>query len=527
MSCMQEDEGQGKSGCLSTRIEYGDVPNTTLQCDEQKPNCWRCQKAGRQCPGYRSTNDVVFRSMNAIVEEKSRLRTSTSKGLLSPFSVTTSDSHVQPRVSPSTIELARRSSIKYDLPFKQRMSTDWNQQATCAFFHDYILEGVSEGRGGYLNFLPELYRERSETPYFTEALAAVSMANFANRASMEHLVHRARTSYGRALSLINCALDNKAEIKNDCLITSLFLIAKYENISGDKRTLFESHGAGQMELLRLRGQEQFRTLRGQDLYRLAHARQRLQDLAYRRRPTNILNAAPEAFNSNPHAAKLAELLFRATKLHSDIVQVTRQDYDDWALEALDILREMRQWSERPPPKMRFWSLLAFESSTTTDAESFGCYPKSIIVFTGLPAATGWTVLWCGQLMVLQTMLECRHGMDADQAAQSRLGSESNICQDLLDTVDNICAGAPFLLGEIDDHGALNTHARSKAVGAYFLTMSLHLAGSVTCLSPTQEAWISNRLLYIGNVFGIKQALVLRAYRESERAGRGRQALAKQ
>ncbi len=100
-----------------------------------------------------------------------------------------------------------------------------------------------------------------------------------------------------------------------------------------------------------------------------------------------------------------------------------------------------------------------------------------------------------------------------------LPSESAICQSLRDTVDNISAIVPFLLGEVDSHGALSTELRRRALGGYYLVWSLHVAGSVRCLPFAQEAWIADRLMHIGSVFGIKQAFLFKQYRDLERAGR--------
>ena len=464
--------------------------------------------------------------MNETAEKESRRRTSRSRRLEVALSIRGSDYDRQLGDSLSSLELRRSLSNRSGYVFNQRVPTDWDQQAVCAFFHDYVLYGLGDGRGGYLDFLPELYREQSDTPYFAEALAAVSMASFANRTSMEHLVLRARKSYGRTLSLINKALDDKAEAKSDRLLTSLFLLNKYENISGDKPTMWESHGKGQMELIRLRGLEQFSTSRGRNLYRLIHFRQRVQDLAFRREPTNPLNAASEAFNPAAHAAKLAGIVSRVKELQSLVPPVSEPglQHSGWDLLALDLQQEMQRWSDASPEPFRYWSLPPCESLPFSDLDATSIYPKGIFVFKSVQTATVWNVFWCGQIVLLQTMLEYRYGLSAEEYDRSPLPSRYGIYQSLQDAVDNVCATVPFLLGEIDSKGALNTQSQGKAIGGYNQVWSLHVAGSVNCLSPAREAWISDRLLHIGNVFGIKQALVLRQYRETERAGRYRHAV---
>ena len=109
----------------------------------------------------------------------------------------------------------------------QLMPTYWDQQAICQSFEDYVTQ-IEMGRGGYLSFLPDLYRQHQDITYLSRALHAVSMASLANRTSMSHLVVRARRSYGEALTLINVALNDERLAKSDELLASLMLLTKYE-----------------------------------------------------------------------------------------------------------------------------------------------------------------------------------------------------------------------------------------------------------------------------------------------------------
>jgi len=461
--------------------------------------------------------------MNESAENRSRRRASKFKKLEVASSIEASDSDPQPRHRRPSVVGGRGSPKVYEYLSNYRLPTDWDQQAKHAFFYDYV-EGSRNGRGGYLDFLPALYQEQSNKPYFAEALAAVSMASFANRTSIEHLVFRARRSYGRALFMINEALNSEAEAKSDCLLTSLFLIGKYENISGDKATLFETHGPGQIELLRLRGAEQFGTSRGRNLYNLVHSRQRLQDLNQRRRPNNLFNASFDKHHPGPHAMKLARILAKVTELYSAVPCVSNEPLhrSGWEIRALDLEQEMHRWIDDAPEMLHYWSIFPSYPSVNTDPSTSHLYPKSMFIFKNIQVATGWNVFWCGRIYLLRSMLEYRNGLTAQGSQDSVLPSESEIYQSLQDTVDNICATVPFLLGEVDSHGALSTESRRRALGGYYLVWSLHVTGSVRCLPFTQEAWIADRLMHIGHVFGIKQAFLFKQYRVLECAGRYKQ-----
>lgn len=77
----------------------------------------------------------------------------------------------------------------------------------------------------------------------------------------------------------------------------------------------------------------------------------------------------------------------------------------------------------------------------------------------------------------------------------------------------------MLLEEVDNHGALSTESRRRVLSGSYLVWSLHMAGSVACLPLAEEAWTGDRLMHVGNVFGMKQAFLLKRYRDIERAGR--------
>ena len=150
--------------------------------------------------------------------------------------------HTEILTSSSRSESANRQleSTEPDLPIAYRtfedstktlappMPTDWHQQAICQFFHDYVIPVDSKGRGGFLVFLPDLYQQNQGAHFLVEAVQAVSMASLASRKSMPHLMIRARRSYGKALALVNMALDHEEQKKSDELQASLLLLTKYE-----------------------------------------------------------------------------------------------------------------------------------------------------------------------------------------------------------------------------------------------------------------------------------------------------------
>ena len=455
---------------------------------------------------------VIFLSMNETASKRSRRKTSKSKRPQVASSLKVARNTIPKKNgSPSEDNCQRRRLAGLEDLCIQGLATNWDQQAECAFFHDYVFPDLGDGRGGYLEFLGDLCSEQPDTPYLVSTIAAVSMANFANRTGTSSLGVRAQKSYGRALYTINEALNDSVEARSDCLLTSLFLLNIYEQINGDIGKTSEHHTRGQMELIRLRGQDQFRTRRGCDLYGLIRSRQRLEDLVLHRCPTKSLNTAFKCFAPGPHAAKLAELLSRVTQLLSSVTIMPEPgaQHDEWVLSAIKLLECMKSWNDESRKMRIYWLLSVQAYSAVSEFGKTPQYPKSIFVFKNVRIAVGYTIFWCARIILLQAMLKYQRNLPTVDCRLSPLPSEYSIRKSLFDGVNNICAATPFLLEEIDSRGALNPESRRKALGAYYLTWALHVAGSVECIPSAQAAWISERLLCIGNVFGIKQALVLR------------------
>jgi hypothetical protein len=178
-----------------------------LKCDETKPECNRCTRASRLCPGYRDASDVIFRPMNIS------FKIGHTKALKRK------DGHLN----------ARKCNMQNTPPItlSPNPSTDWEQQAEAYFFSNYVLEN-SHGSGGYLDFLPDLYRSAPLDSCLRESTKAVSMASLANVTSIHHLNANSWKSYSKALRLVIIALDNETDAKSDHVLASLVLFQMLE-----------------------------------------------------------------------------------------------------------------------------------------------------------------------------------------------------------------------------------------------------------------------------------------------------------
>lgn len=109
------------------------------------------------------------------------------------------------------------------------MSPDWNHQAVCLFFHDYVIKSSEATTDfGHLQILPDLWDKEDSTPALKEAVSATALMSLGHRSSLGHLVVQARQRYGMALRLIASALSNYEEIQKDSTLAAILCAGLYE-----------------------------------------------------------------------------------------------------------------------------------------------------------------------------------------------------------------------------------------------------------------------------------------------------------
>lgn len=124
-------------------------------------------------------------------------------------------------------EKPRVEQLSLPNPMFVRPSTDWDQAAIAYFFRNYVSSWTEEA-WGYLQFLPELYSLNSKLECLRYSLQAISLASLAHVSSVPDLETRSRQAYGKALASTGAALQRLKPSDQACLMTSIFLLSKYE-----------------------------------------------------------------------------------------------------------------------------------------------------------------------------------------------------------------------------------------------------------------------------------------------------------
>jgi len=196
-----------------------------VQCDEQKPTCFRCQKSKRQCTGYRNqlflrrlggkgslnTENDVFESNGGTL-----YRTSPSKSITQITYRSTS--------SPETIVVS---------PPSYRLSTSSiEEEALCYFIKNFVLMPCKGNSRSYMDFVVPAMKDvkslESPPASLPKAVMAVSLALFANRRRVKPLLAKAAKQYAKALQQINEALRHPERALEDETLATIIILGLFE-----------------------------------------------------------------------------------------------------------------------------------------------------------------------------------------------------------------------------------------------------------------------------------------------------------
>ena len=206
--------GRPSRGCWRCR-------RLKVKCDEEQPTCGRCQRTGRECPGY--VRDPRFRSMNQSSEAKvkSRIRQrlgNEDEGSSSSSRTDTPPNIAQPRQTRGTVGSEITRSLR----------TDWNSQSIELYFSEWV-EGPDPLHSfwGAWEKLPDIY-QHSPCVYMKEAVKAAALANMRNASAIEHFDRMARRSYGKALLGLGEAMKSDETALTLDALTAVNALAIYE-----------------------------------------------------------------------------------------------------------------------------------------------------------------------------------------------------------------------------------------------------------------------------------------------------------
>ncbi|KAI0439991.1 hypothetical protein F4803DRAFT_578173 [Xylaria telfairii] len=468
-----------------------------VKCDEEKPHCGRCMKAGRVCPGYRDTNQVVFRPMNTELTPKAKSsclsRTQAALG------------------TPDSSGGVLAGSISFAPRLLTQPTEKWEMKAIAHFLYNYSFSPTKESPG-YLGFLPDLLRKESSSRYLESGVLAAGYASLANITGLSHLERTAERHYGEVLHSMATVLRNPAEARSDAALTTIVLLQMYEAINNTTLVPQDPHDKGLVELHGLRGNTPSTTPTGQGLLQIIYGRIHFNSVG----GLYPLQIDPglvfEGLNCNPPQAALWRLM-RETSQSCGKMRAAMSDPSGTILKSAiihslesvySVYLRLLGWQAA---QLSAWSYQSCEMRSPDDDDSYqGTFPYKYNLFKDISHGAMWIGFWCTLIYALQILIHTSSLPNIKQLFSQDWHQNCTLIKRLRDAVDEICSCVPYMMADVDQLGLPTVGKDGKALGSFFLLRGLYVAICVDELTDLQSHYILKTLLRIAHVRGIKLAL---------------------
>ncbi|KAK7219674.1 hypothetical protein V2G26_007677 [Clonostachys chloroleuca] len=462
-----------------------------VKCDEQKPQCRRCIKGRRKCPGFPDISN--FLSMNDDFPSQA------SRTTLPKYAAANSERRL------------------LEGHFNIQPSIDWLQHAMGYFFKNFVYTPSPDGLG-YLQFLPDLLSTQPNNMCLRDSLNAVAMTSLANVSGTSILHFKADQLYSIALRSMGMALRACSDEDDAALLAAVFLIQKREALSGNVNAM-KPHETGLVQLLRARAPRKPQSEPEAGLLWTIHARLQVRsmdggkscadgldalDLA--NGPQRPLQSGLNHIYSN--VSKFCRDMKRLAKLNADglyssssLIELTR------ALDmAFETERELAAWPSTLPPEQMPRPVQLVSDEISPELR----FISKLYTFPEIQDGCRWSVYWTSRIQLLGAIND---GLDLVSGTGKRYNSplsQEAINLGMQSAADSICSAVPFMIGEVDPEGCPLVGQRGQALGAYFATRFIHIVNEVPFLPEQQRLWTLDCLLKLGQVWGIGAALQSRA-----------------
>jgi hypothetical protein len=237
--------GRPSKGCKNCRDRkvkvrktqlYLRTTNISIQCDQKRPSCSQCIRAGKECFGYRDPLSMMFKNESDVVAKKAEKRYEILAKQKSP-----SLSAKKEPISPETIIsetwefdhdwLSQSSSTqvvphtRYPTPesMTREMVPSIEDQALGFFIGNYIAQPSLVPRGQF-EWVTELLAQPVTEDILRHSVKAATLAGFANATKNHLIMKQAQEAYGSALRLTNNALSVKSTAVKDSTLISVIML---------------------------------------------------------------------------------------------------------------------------------------------------------------------------------------------------------------------------------------------------------------------------------------------------------------
>ncbi|KAF2721700.1 hypothetical protein K431DRAFT_223660 [Polychaeton citri CBS 116435] len=528
--------GKPSAGCENCR-------KAKKRCDLGQPACSRCVKLNKSCSGYRDTSQLQIQDESQAVIERAKKRATAREPIREPrtpyFGIVTpaasdSSSSSSSSSGDETIELVRsngnstfdngwtvdRQGVAFgEFDFASPLGS-WqmhvkphpDEVAMNYFFAHFTSHGHWE-------FLRQYAFSPKADPMLNMAVRACGMAALDNAITVPQGRAWSRALYGQSLGMLNEALRDTVRCTTNETLIAVAMLSYFENLTCDSRQSIQSwkaHMNGAMQLLKLRGKQQFRNPIGRALFRESRAQIMIHCLWDDLMPPSFLREwQPDLdfYSENTEIApadEVADACYHFASLRAQIR--CKEVTDDQALaESAQIELRLVQWAARTNLEGADW--WRYYEAEVDDSPHV--WNGMVHVHSENTAAAGcWQIYRCIRIMLTRTqeMLVRRCRIDP-QERQSQIQYFKSVRRQL---ANDICAAIPASLG----HATPWCKSKCTLISAYGCIWPLFFAGTVvlerigtlwdgdqvpTSAASAQVAWILGRMDYISREVGIHWA----------------------
>ncbi|OAL25977.1 hypothetical protein AYO22_04604 [Fonsecaea multimorphosa] len=378
------------------------------------------------------------------------------------------------------------------------------------FFFDYVFQmNTPLGRGGYLEYLPDVYPGFIDQPFFLSAFKATALANFARRCNSRTASDAALAEYGKAICLTNAALKDATLVLKDETLLACQLLGFCE-IYLSPETAFRSwfaHTKGAAALLEHRGLGILQTPLGPTLFRAVHTQEVLYKcLRFCLRPTGNPPFVKQVYGSV--SAQIHLLAADVATLCADYVEqkstLSGDEYDAFATQLLERahvldLRWQRLTSDIPwsfsydrIPTRQYGLLPHWISPLIRDKRA----PIFVHVYSGFGQCFLWNVLRYARVRLHELRMILAGAMTLSGAASESI-------EVLLQLEDELSSTVPALLiatTEEDYSGKRSNGEGIPSFRSFLMIRSLMAARMTLVFLARRGLYVEERLAWLTDLF---------------------------
>lgn len=546
--------GKPSAGCESCR-------KAKKRCTLEQPACARCVKLKKPCSGYRDTTQLQIQDETEEVRARAnrqRVRQATplnysriapssarkdaSIGVLTPAlthagSASSSDDIYDLSVGEHVIDFSVDETAN---DFNQPEDPSWSlaplpkpikpsadDVASTYFFKEFTSPY-------HWNYLRGWASSNHFDPCLDLAIRACGMAALYNVENVVMGSQYARRMYVDALGLLNTALRDPQKCRTDESLIAVAMLGYFENLTCDSRESIQSwkaHMAGATQLLKLRGQAQFKTDTGRLIFRETRGNILIHCIWDDLDPPDFMwEWQEELARQTPAwyagiiepADELTRISFIFAKFRANIAKGRITDQAG-AEVCADIDRQMIQWSVNAMNGHPIWQYYDLEVP-----DSPHVWNGMVHAYAQTPAPSVWNTYRAIRILVTRSQeMLCRR-LQARFTDTERKEQTAYFRRVRRQMTDEVCAGVPSMLGHA--HPAFNSPC--TLVSAYGLIWPLFFAGTCalerigptasweiaatlssqphagqqkTSAAAAQLAWVLGRLEYISRMVGLRWA----------------------